>query len=377
MRETLYDFCIRTGQQTLLQEWDVERNAPLTPRDLSYGSKKKVWWRCAHGHVWQAMVTIRTANHSGCPYCSHQRPWPGENDLKTLYPHIAAEWHSERNGDLRPEHVLPGSRKKVWWICKHGHVWRTMVKSRVQGCGCPVCSNRKIIPSENSLAVTHPALAAQWHPSKNGALTPFDVVAGSRRKVWWQCAHGHAWQAIVVSRAHSGAGCPVCVGKKVVPGENDLVSQFPKIAAQWDMEKNAPLTPEMVTRYSNRCVWWRCEKGHSWKTPVRTRTHAACGCPYCAGRKVLKGFNDLFTCMPEIAAQWHPTLNGTLTPYDVTHGSKKKVWWICEEGHVWCASIASRTGGKRCGCPVCAGKVKAQKQAYYAEMIAEHKKNDR
>lgn len=112
MRETLYDFCIRTGQQTLLQEWDAKRNAPLTPKDLSYGSKKKVWWRCAHGHVWQAMVTIRTANHSGCPYCSHQRPWPGENDLKTLYLHIAAEWHSERNGDLRPEHVLPGSRKK-------------------------------------------------------------------------------------------------------------------------------------------------------------------------------------------------------------------------------------------------------------------------
>ncbi|MBS5281754.1 MAG: zinc-ribbon domain-containing protein, partial [Butyricicoccus pullicaecorum] len=84
MRETLYDFCIRTGQQTLLQEWDAKRNAPLTPKDLSYGSKKKVWWRCAHGHVWQAMVTIRTANHSGCPYCSHQRPWPGENDLKTL-----------------------------------------------------------------------------------------------------------------------------------------------------------------------------------------------------------------------------------------------------------------------------------------------------
>lgn len=84
LRKTLYDFCIRTGQQTLLQEWDAEPNAPLTPRDLSYGSKKKVWWRCAHGHVWQAMVTIRTANHSGCPYCSHQRPWPGENDLKTL-----------------------------------------------------------------------------------------------------------------------------------------------------------------------------------------------------------------------------------------------------------------------------------------------------
>ena len=64
---------------------------------------------------------------------------------------------------------------------------------------------------------------------------------------------------------------------------------------EWDAKRNAPLTPEMVTRYSNRCVWWRCEKGHSWKTPVRTRTHAACGCPYCAGRKVSRG---LMICLP-------------------------------------------------------------------------------
>lgn len=75
--------------------------------------------------------------------------------------------------------------------------------------------------------------------------------------------------------------------------------------------------------------------------------------------------------------EWEAERNAPLTPKDLSYGSKKKVWWICEQGHVWCASIASRTGGKRCGCPVCAGKVKAQKQAHYAEMIAEHKKTDR
>ncbi len=155
------------------------------------------------------------------------------------------------------------------------------------------------------------------------------------------------------TRTHAACGCPYCAGRKVLKGFNDLFTCMPEIAAQWHPTLNGTLTPYDVTHGSKKKVWWICEQGH------------------------VKGFNDLFTCMPEIAAQWHPTLNGTLTPYDVTHGSKKKVWWICEQGHVWCASIASRTGGKRCGCPVCAGKVKAQKQAYHAKMIAEHKKNDR
>jgi hypothetical protein len=32
-----------------------------------------------------------------------------------------------------------------------------------------------------------PAVARQWHPTKNGALRPRDVVAGSHRVVWWKC----------------------------------------------------------------------------------------------------------------------------------------------------------------------------------------------
>lgn len=82
------------------------------------------------------------------------------------------------------------------------------------------------------------------------------------------------------------------------------------------------------------------------------------GCPYCTNKKVLAGFNDLATVEPRIAAEWHPTLNGSLTPEMVTAGSRKKVWWECPLGHVWKAAIYSRTGKKKCGCPVCAGKAR-------------------
>ena len=371
MRETFLDFCLRTDQRALLGQWDHQKNLPLLPESISYGSKQLVWWKCEKGHSWQAAVTTRTANHSGCPYCSHQRAWPGESDLQTLYPELMREWDFEKNGDLLPDQLLPGSSRKVWWKCAHGHSWQAIIKSRVQGAGCPVCTNRAILAEENSLAVTHPKVAGQWDAHKNHSLTARDVVAGSHRKVWWKCAQGHSWQASIVSRAHSGAGCPVCAGKVVVPGENDLASQFPQVAREWNTAKNAPLTAQQVSAYSNLRVWWVCALGHEWKAAIAARTHNTTGCPYCAGRLVLAGFNDLQSCFPEIAMQWHPTLNGSLTPDAVTYGSKKKVWWKCPEGHVWRAVVYSRTGAKKCGCPVCAGRVRQHKQIRYRKMIGE------
>lgn len=159
----------------------------------------------------------------------------------------------------------------------------------------------------------------------------------------------------------------------MVAGENDLASQFPAIAAQWHPSKNETLTPQQVTPSSNRKVWWRCEKGHDYQAAVGARTIRGNGCPYCAGRKVLPGFNDLATLAPDVARQWHSTLNGTLTPQMVTTGSRRKVWWECDQGHVWKAAIYSRTGPKKCGCPVCAGKISKSRLARYQAVLAEAK----
>lgn len=186
----------------------------------------------------------------------------------------------------------------------------------------------------NDLATTHPELAKQWHPTKNGVLMPQDVVAGNSRKVWWLCPKGHAWQAKVYSRACGGAGCPVCAGKLVVAGENDLESQFPAIAAQWHPEKNGTLLPSAVSPYSNRRVWWRDELGHVWQATVSARTQHGSGCPYCSGKTALPGFNDLATLAPEVAAQWHPTLNGTLTPDQVTAGTQNGVVGVSQRAYL-------------------------------------------
>lgn len=371
MAKSLYDYCLEREEFLLLAQWDKEKNGNLTAREVSRGSHMKIWWRCERGHQWQAPVYTRTGAGSGCPYCTGRKLAPGEGSLATKFPELAKEWHPAKNVDLSPEEVPPATHRKVWWRCCKGHEWQARINSRTRGAGCPICTNRKVKLGENDLATTHPDLAAQWHPIKNGELTPQNIVAGNRRKVWWQCPKGHEWCATVLSRSRGGNGCPVCDGKQVVPGDNDLASAFPEIAAQWHTTKNGLLTPEQVTIFSNRKVWWTCEKGHEYPAVIAQRTQSATGCPYCAGRQVLPGFNDLETLEPLIAAQWHPELNGSLTPRMVTTGSHKKVWWLCPDGHVWKAVVYSRASAQKSGCPVCAGKVRPNRQERYTAAIAE------
>jgi len=198
------------------------------------------------------------------------------------------------------------------------------------------------------------ALLLQWDKENNEALTPDDVTIGSRRKIWWCCPEGHSWKAQISSRT-KGKGCPVCNGRAVIPGENDMASSFPELAAQWHPTKNPQTSPDRVTPYSNRRVWWQCELGHEWQATVAHRTASNSGCPVCAGRQVQVGFNDLATVEPKLAAQWHPELNGPLTPEMVTAGSHKRVWWQCQDGHSWRAVVYSRATGRKSGCPICAG----------------------
>ena len=370
MRKTLHDFCMEQGDAALLQQWDVQANGAVTPHSISYGSRKKVWWHCKKDHHWQAAVYTRTGNGAGCPYCAGKKIAPGENSLADVSPLLASQWHPTRNGALTPADVLPGTHKKIWWRCDQGHEWQAAVNSRSAGCGCPICTNRKLLPGENDLSTAYPELARQWHPGKNGSLRPQQVLAGSKKRVWWRCDRGHEWQAAILARTSNQSGCPVCAGKTVLPGETDLASLLPELAAQWNYARNAPLPPEQVTPYSNQRVWWRCELGHEWQAVIASRVSRNAGCPYCAGRKVLAGFNDLSTLEPKVAAQWHPDLNGGLTPEMVTPGSRKKVWWQCSEGHAWKAVVYSRAGAQKCGCPVCAGKVKESRRLRYGEQLA-------
>ena len=358
-------------RRELAQEWLADKNA-VDPAELSPYSRVKVWWRCQRGHEWQASPDSRASGGHNCPYCTMQQVLPGETDLATRYPEKVPLWHPEKNGTLTPSDVTPGSRKKIWWRCERGHSWQASVYSVVgSDSGCPYCSGLLPVPGETDLATQKPEIAKLWDGERNAPLTPDQVLPGGKAKVWWKCEKGHSWQAQIYSVALDGCGCPYCAGKRAIPGETDLATLCPEIMAQWDYLKNGDLYPETLLPSSHEKVWWRCEKNHSWQAAPYSRTkEKGSGCPYCTGRKVLPGFNDLETLKPGLAEEWYQPLNGDLKPSDVTLGSNKKVWWRCREHHVWQAFIYARTKKNGTDCPVCAGVAKKRKILYYEDRPA-------
>ena len=153
------------------------------------------------------------------------------------------------NGYLMPYQVTPGSGKKVWWRCSRGHEWEASPNNRTKGRGCPYCAGKKA-SKECNLAVKHPELTKEWHPTRNGDLTPDQVTPSSGKKVWWRCSQGHECEASPDGRA-GGTGCPDCYNEK--RGEilrkaalqlvGSLADRNPELAREWHPTKNGTLKP--------------------------------------------------------------------------------------------------------------------------------------
>ena len=156
---TLLDYFAENPK--LHSQWAFEKNAE-TLRSVSTQSRKKAWWRCEKGHEWQARIDSRISLDRGCPCCAGQAVAKGENDFATVTPENLPLWNSEKNGKLLPEDVMPGSRKRLWWICDKGHEWQAPAYSIKAGTACPYCAGKSVLPGENDLATTHPHLLKMW-----------------------------------------------------------------------------------------------------------------------------------------------------------------------------------------------------------------------
>jgi Probable Zinc-ribbon domain len=341
---------LETIAPDVAREFNVAKNAPLNARTVLAGANKKYWWKCTKGHEWQTSCNSRTGvKKSNCPFCTNQRVQVGFNDLATTNPTLANEWNKKLNSGATPITVVAGSTKLAWWTCSSGHDYQATVAARLRGRGCTICAGKKVIQGINDMGTTHPNLASQWDYEKNGTLQPFDFVAGTTKKLWWRCELGHEWNASGANRI-KGENCPTCIGKKVLQGFNDLASTNPQIAREWHPTRNIPMLPTEVVAGTNKKIWWICSLGHEWEQSGNVRL-AGTGCPICSGNRVLVGVNDLATTDPEIARQWHPTKNGTLLPTQVVTGTTIKIWWQCDQGHVWQTFGYAR---KVSGCPSCA-----------------------
>jgi hypothetical protein len=503
---------LQSENPELAKQWHPHKNMPLTPSDVSPGSGKKVWWLCSKNHEWEAVINSRNRG-CGCPHCAGQKPTSDRN-FATEYPGLLKELDLEKNKNLDPNNLSPRSSQNVWWKCVKGILGKLRLLNRTRkrnGTSCPYCINYKLC-NENSLARLRPDIAQDWHPTKNKALTPNDVIAGGGNKVWWTCKHGHDWQATVGSRVNNESGCPKCflrtsrieiavyseiqalfpnaswqekiegyecdifikdrnIGieidgvywhrrrhdvdtvksklfdkkgiqlyrlreeglpllserdisfkwsdntfptisklveqilqhadlndnerlklhsyvngnslvneklyRKIVsnlpapPPGKSLADIIPELAKEWAYDLNAPLTPEHFRPSANKSAWWRCKRGHTWKSVIQQRTFRRSGCLRCT-LQAATSENNLAVIHPELVKEWHPEKNCDIRPGDVFPKSNQKYWWKCIKGHEWLAVVSCRASGA--GCPFCYGRFASETNnlvVSYPEILAE------
>lgn len=227
---------------------------------------------------------------------------------------------------------------------------------------------------ETCFATLYPELILEWHPRKNAGISPYELLPGSHKKVWWICKYcNHEWDATIYNRAKSrkkGSLCPVCsqkvktenMMKTNIKKSGSLLKRFPRVSELWHPKKNGDLTPNMVAPKSNKSVWWFCDKGerspHEWETPICNMIlvrKKVSFCPFCNGKRVCLD-NCLATTNPTLALQWHPNKNGALTPFDVTSGTNRTVWWQCDKGHSSKSTVKNRSNGNNCS--VCTSQLR-------------------
>jgi hypothetical protein len=131
---------------------------------------------------------------------------------------LVAQFHETLNGDRKPNEVLAGSGEMIWWRCPEGpdHEWQAQVRSRtMRGAGCRFCAHKEVAPSD-SLEVRFPAIAAQWHPTRNGEKGPATTWFAAKYAAWWQCSayKTHAWRMRVSTRTSLRSSCTLCAGLK-------------------------------------------------------------------------------------------------------------------------------------------------------------------
>ncbi len=378
-------------------QWHPTKNGEIGPADVTAGSDKKVWWRCSKtcpqgcAHEWVATIDKRCNSGRNCPICSHQKVLCEHMSINYTYPTIAAQWHPTKNGDLTPSQFIAGSNKKVWWICPktcpHGcpHEWETTIANRTSGSGCLYCA-KKLNCEHISITYTHPDIAAQWHPTKNGALLPLQFTAGSSKKIWWVCPNTcpqgcpHVWSDIINSRCKGnkgkGNGCPFCSNHQVSCIHASLSHTHPDIAAEWHPTKNNKVLATSVKYGSNKKVWWLCQKTclqgcpHEWEASIVNRCLHNSGCPFCSNHKVSCDHVTIQYTHPAVASQWNYEKNKEFLPTNVMNGSGIKAWWRCPQNHSheWITRVVDRCRAGT-GCPHCINKTEAKLHEYLMSLF--------
>ncbi len=338
-------------------EWDYVSNGGQKPEDFPPGSQKKVWWVCAYdpSHKWLAKISNRTLLGRGCPQCAKEfkMSYPARAlfyYLRKTYPGCVCEKPFQR---YKMDLFIPDLGLALEHDGYYHHSGEADIKR----------AERK------DLALRKAGYRVLRVCDSKDLADPV-VYQGEKILYRYDECYQYLDQMIAAVFRCLGAA-PLEFNHRRDRYKIDqlyfherkkrtLAVEYPEIAKAWS-PKN-PNKPDAVLSGSPRKVWWRCPKCHQeYQATIVNRTKNHSNCPFCANHRAYIG-NCLATLRPEIAAQWHPELNASLTPYDVVPGSETEVYWRCSKGHTWKASISSRTSSRESRCPVCYPRAKPRRR---------------
>lgn len=314
--------------------------------------------------VWLAMRPAFAAVHAaakGQPFQAHPHDFPVPADLVSAFPAVevlepfgaflleTGDTVESAARTLAATHARldPASRQR-FIICAHGHEYST----RNADASCPQCPRGDAARyGLNDLTTVAPHLVAEWDSEANGGVTPAMVPASSHRRYHWRCAaKNHPYLASPSNRTQTGADCPVCLNRTIVPGVNDFATRFPKAFAELHPSDAHGYNPHRNTPRSDKLARWVCQQGHTFKARFVDRAQGST-CPECKRLRAVERTGSLADFHPALAAEWVIGEDGR-TPADFSPGSSYEATWRCSKGHEYAARIERRVKGKT-RCPYC------------------------
>lgn len=322
----------------LAQDWDYDRNYPLTPHMVKPGSDKRLYWICAKcGYKWDAIISSRNRG-SGCAKCSNRQRYTTQEWIET-----ARKVHGTKYDYSKVDYH--NSETPVIIICPIHGEFTQLPSEHLSGKGCRFCAGQAFHKSE-VLSQIYPHLVDEWDYEKNLAeygITPETAFVRKRTKFFWHCNFGkpHSYKASIQDRVKRNMQCCVCHGKQSSI-DRSVGFLYPQLAAEWCSENDK--SPYEVSPGSEYIALWKCANPNHepYKQMVYNRCHLNTQCQYCSGNK--KHPKDYELELKQI----HPNIK-IIKPF-----IKSSVRIDCECikcGHKWSPYPYSLLKSK--GCPKC------------------------
>ncbi len=336
-------------------EWDQTKNGDLTPNEVSAHTATKVWWLCKKcGYSWDMRVCKRTQkNGQGCPVCAGVRVVPGINDLKTVKPHLMAEWDYELNSCL-PSEVTAHNNRRVHWVCSIcGHRWTAMISDRSAGTGCPRCMDfyTTSLPEQIIYYYVKQVFpdTMNYRPDwmKNGEeidiyIPSLEVGIEYDGIRWHQDPEKDCIKGLLI-KDHSIQLIRVRDSSSQIVNDGSIRIEVSPTHRGYGYMDHAVIE---IFKYINEL------SGIKRDMPDVNSDRDILQIRACYGR-VIKERSFAAVC-PHLISEWDYEENCGLNPEGISAYSELKVHWRCSEcGSKWQALITSRTAGH--GCPYCSG----------------------